>query len=42
MTSYVVTTLSESGYDFDTSSDLAAETADGGGLSLREAIYIHN
>ncbi|MEM9060687.1 MAG: calcium-binding protein [Pseudomonadota bacterium] len=42
MSSYTVTTLSDSGDDLYVSTDFAAETADGNGLSLREAIYIHN
>src|ERR671935_136686 len=39
MTTYTVTTLTDEAFN---SGDLAAETADGGGLSLREAIALAN
>src|SRR4029079_2981251 len=39
MTTYTVTTLNDEGFG---GGDLAAETADGGGLSLREAIALAN
>ena len=38
----VVTTLLDTGDDFTVTGDLAAEMADGGGLSLREAILLAN
>ncbi|MCP4381976.1 MAG: hypothetical protein GY798_11290, partial [Hyphomicrobiales bacterium] len=38
----VVTTLSDSGDDATVTGDLAAEAADGGGLSLREALILAN
>ena len=39
---FVVTSLSDSGDDATVTGDLAAETADGGGLSLREAVVLAN
>ncbi len=42
MTDFLVTTTSDSGLDATVSGDLAAETADGGGLSLREAVLLAN
>ncbi|GGE87017.1 hypothetical protein GCM10011317_50150 [Niveispirillum cyanobacteriorum] len=41
-TIYTVTTLLDSGNDASVGADLAADTADGGGLSLREAIHWSN
>ena len=40
--SLVVTTLDDSGANLTVTGDLAAETADGGGLSLREALILAN
>ncbi len=40
MADFIVTTNSDTGDDNTVSGDLAAETADGGGLSLREAILL--
>ncbi|MEM9059090.1 MAG: choice-of-anchor Q domain-containing protein [Pseudomonadota bacterium] len=42
MASYTVTTDNDSGDNLTVTGDLAAETADGGGLSLREAILLSN
>ncbi|MBL4836133.1 MAG: DUF4347 domain-containing protein [Kordiimonadaceae bacterium] len=39
---FTVTTLLDSGDDLTVTGDLAAETADGGGLSLREALLLSN
>ncbi|MEM9233538.1 MAG: hypothetical protein AAGA69_04780, partial [Pseudomonadota bacterium] len=39
-TTFTVTTLNDGGDDNFNSGDLAAETADGGGLSLREALAL--
>ncbi|MCB1499007.1 MAG: cadherin-like domain-containing protein [Bauldia sp.] len=40
--SFVVTTLDDSGDNLTVTGDLAAEIADGGGLSLREALILAN
>ena len=42
MATYTVTTASDAGADATATGNLAAETADGGGLSLREAIILAN
>lgn len=42
MATYTVTTLSDSGDDLTVTGNLASETADGSGLSLREAVNLAN
>ena len=42
MANYIVTTLSDSGDDTTSAGSLAADQADGGGLSLREALLLAN
>ena len=42
MANYTVTTTDDTGVNTTVTGDLAAETADGGGLSLREAVLLAN